>query len=236
MPTPHNTAHIEEVADTVLLPGDPRRAQMIAEKFFDDPVCFNEVRGMLGFTGTWNGNRVSVMGTGMGMPSIGIVAHELINEYEAKKLIRVGSCGAFRRRVKIGDLIIAAGACTDSNFAHQYNLPGTYSAIADYDLLERAVAAARETNLPYSVGNILSSDVFYNEDALEWKRWQKMGVLGTEMESYALYCEGAVNDIATLGIFTVSDNFVTGKSASAERRERNFEDMVEVALKAAFGE
>lgn len=235
MPTPHNQAHLEDIASTVLLPGDPKRAELIAETFFDDPVCFNEVRGMLGFTGTYKGHPVSVMGTGMGMPSIGIVAHELIDQYEVTTLIRVGSCGAYRRKMNLGDLIIAQGACTDSNFAHQYDLPGTYSAIADYELLEGAVTAAKRRNLTYHVGNILSSDIFYYADPLEWKRWQSMGILGSEMESYALYCEAARASVRALGVFTVSDNLVTGQQSSPERRQRSFDGMVAIALEAAFG-
>lgn len=236
MPTPHNQAHIEDVADKVLLPGDPKRAKLIAETFFSDVKCFNEVRGMLGYTGTYHGERVSVMGTGMGMPSIGIVAHELLVEYEAKTLIRVGSVGSYRRNIRCGDIIIAQAACTDSNFVHQYGIPGIYSAIADYDLLERAVAAARERDLKYHVGNILSSDIFYNANGDEWQTWQRMGVLGTEMESYALFCECALNDAAALTVLTVSDNIATGKSVSSDRREKNFADMVEIALAAALGE
>lgn len=232
MPTPHNQAHIEDVADKIMLPGDPKRAELIAKKFFKDPVCFNEVRGMLGFTGTVNGEKVSVMGTGMGMPSIGIVAHELIAEYDVKKLVRVGSVGAFRRRIRIGDVIITQAACTDSAFAHHYNIPGTYSAIADYKLLAAAVDAAAKKGIRYHVGNILSSDVFYNANQDEWREWQKMGVLGTEMESYALFCEAALADVAALSILTVSDNIATNSHASSERREKAFEDMVELALAA----
>lgn len=235
MPTPHNSADPGDIAQTILLPGDPQRAKMIAESFFEDATCFNEVRGMLGFTGTFQGHPISVMGTGMGMPSIGIVAHELISYYGARTLIRVGSCGAYREGLDLGDIIIAQGACTDSNFAHQYGLPGTYSAIADFGLLLRAAASADEMGLACHVGNVLSSDVFYSEDADEWRRWEKMGVLAAEMESYALYCEAARTEAKALGIFTISDNIATGASASAEQRQNDFDDMVRVALGAAFG-
>lgn len=235
MPTPHNSAHLEDIASTVLLPGDPQRAKMIAEKYFDDPFCFNEVRGMLGFTGTFKGHPVSVMGTGMGMPSVGIVAHELIDQYEATTLIRVGSCGAYRRAVNLGDVVIAQAACTDSNFAHQYRLPGTYSAIADFDLLRAAVSASERRGLRYFVGNVLSTDIFYSANPVEWKRWQEMGVLASEMESYALYCEASRASVRALGVFTTSDNVVTGQRASSDRRARSFDSMVEIALEAAFG-
>lgn len=236
MPTPHNQALFGEVADKIMLPGDPKRAELIANRFLENPVCFNEVRGMLGFTGTYDGEKVSVMGTGMGMPSIGIVAHELISEYDVKKLVRVGSVGAYRRRIRIGDIIIAQAACTDSNFAHQYGMPGTYSAIADYELLSRAVEAAKEKGIRYHVGNILSSDVFYNADQEEWKDWQKMGVLGTEMESYALFCEAALADVAALTVLTVSDNIVANSHANADQREKSFENMVEIALAAMLAD
>lgn len=236
MPTPHNSAKIGDIADKILLPGDPKRAEHIAKQLFDEPVCFNEVRGMLGYTGTYEGERISVMGTGMGMPSIGIVSHELISEYDVKKLVRVGSIGTFRRRIRLGDIIIAQGACTDSNFAHQYGLPGTYSAISDYKLLAGAVSAAKEQRRRWHVGNILSSDVFYDEDGDAWKQWQKMGVLGTEMESYALFCEAAIADVQALSILTVSDNIATNSHASAEEREESFQSMVEIALAAMLAD
>lgn len=232
MPTPHNQAEIGDIADKILLPGDPKRAEHIARHFLENPVCFNEVRGMLGFTGTYKGEKVSVMGTGMGMPSIGIVSHELIAEYGVQKLVRVGSVGAFRRRMRIGDIIIAQGACTDSAFAHQYGIPGTYSAISDYKMLSASVNAAEENGIRYHVGNILSSDVFYNADQDEWKQWQKMGVLGTEMESYALFCEAALADVSALTVLTVSDNIATNSHANAEQREISFENMVTIALAA----
>lgn len=236
MPTPHNEAHIEDIADTILLPGDPLRAKLIAETYFEDPIQFNGVRGMLGFTGEYKGNRVSVMGTGMGMPSIGIVAHELICEYEVKTLIRVGSCAGYRRKMSIGDVVIAQAASTDSNFADQYNIPGTYAAVANYDLLEDAVTAARSQDIPFHVGNVLSSDVFYCADKDRWKKWQKMGIIGCEMETYALYCEAALFDVKALGVFMVSDNIITGRRMSASRREKDFARMLTTALGAAFPE
>jgi purine-nucleoside phosphorylase len=234
MATPHNAANPGDIAETILLPGDPLRAKLIAETYLDDPVQFTGVRNMLGYTGTYKGKPLSVMGTGMGIPSIGIVSHELICEYDVKKLIRVGSCGAYHRRMHIGDVVIAQGACTDSNYAHQYGLPGTYSAIADYDLLSGAVSAARRKDIPHHVGNILSSDLFYSADTDEWLKWKAMNVLGCEMETYALYCEAAYFGASALGIFMVSDNLRTSRHMSAEQRQCNFDKMLSIALDAAF--
>jgi purine-nucleoside phosphorylase len=251
MPTPHNTANPGDIAETILLPGDPLRAQKLAQTYFEDPVQFNSVRNMHGYTGLYKGKRISVMGTGMGMPSIGIYTYELIHEYGVKNLIRIGSCGAINRQVRIGDILIAQGACTDSNYAYQYDLHGTFSAIASYDLLRRAVLSADEHGFPYAVGNILSTDIFYKEKPL-WKDWAKMGCLGVEMETYALYCNAVraayaaegfdpdteipVNphaDVKALGIFTVSDSLVTGEATTPEERQNKFTDMMEVALDVA---
>ncbi|MDO5133955.1 MAG: purine-nucleoside phosphorylase [Eubacteriales bacterium] len=254
MGTPHNMANMGEIAKTVLLPGDPLRAKVIAETYLENPVQFNSVRNMFGFTGTYKGKEVSVMGTGMGMPSMGIYSHELIHFYGVKNLIRIGSCGSIARNVKIGDIVMAQGACTDSNYAHQYHLPGTFSALASFDLLRRAVKAAEARSYPYVVGNVLSSDIFYN-DTPEWKSWARMGCLALEMESYALYCNAAaanslLEKIATdarakvdsilesagvnaLAIFTVSDSLLTGEATTAEERQNNFTNMMEVALDVA---
>ncbi|MDO5541131.1 MAG: purine-nucleoside phosphorylase [Eubacteriales bacterium] len=233
MSTPHNAARMGDIAETILLPGDPLRAKVIAETFLEDAVQFNSVRNMFGYTGTYKGKKVSVMGTGMGMPSIGIYSHELIHFYEVKNLIRVGSCGATSEKTKLGDIIMAQGACTDSNYAHQYQLPGTMSAIADYKLLKTAQETAEKEGFPYCVGNVLSADVFYTETP-EWKSWAKMGVLGIEMESYALYCEAARAGVRALGIFTVSDSVVTGEATSAEERQNKFTNMMKVALETAI--
>ena len=234
MPTPHNSAKEGEIAKTVLLPGDPLRAQFIAENFLEDAVRFNEVRNMFGFTGKFQGKEVSVMGTGMGCPSIGIYTYELIHFYGVKNLIRIGSCGVMQPELELGDIVMAATASTDTNFAHQYHLPGTYSAGADFELLEKAVESARRHGFRYTVGNVLSSDVFYG-DAPEWKDWAKMGVLAAEMESYALYCNAARagSDVRALAIFTVSDSMVTKKEMSALERQNNFTNMMTVALEAA---
>ena len=232
MATPHNNASMGDIAETILLPGDPLRAKVIAETFLENPVVFNTVRNMFGYTGTYKGKKVSVMGTGMGMPSIGIYSHELIHFYGVKNLIRVGSCGATQEKAKVGTILMAQGACTDSSYAHQYQLPGTYSAIADFNLLKTAQEIAEKEEYPYIVGNVLSSDVFYTETP-EWKQWAKMGVLGIEMESYALYCEAARAGVKALGIFTVSDSIVTGEATTAEERQNNFTDMMKVALETA---
>ena len=232
MATPHNAASPGDIAESILLPGDPLRAKVIADTFLEDVVQFNSVRNMFGYTGTYKGKKVSVMGTGMGMPSIGIYSHELIHFYGVKNLIRVGSCGSTQLEAKVGTIIMAQGACTDSAYAHHYNLPGTFSAIADYTLLKTAQEAAEEEGYPYMVGNILSADVFYTETP-EWKQWAKMGVLGIEMESYALYCEALRAGVRALGIFTVSDSVVTGEETTAEQRQNEFRNMMKVALETA---
>ena len=232
MATPHNQAEKGQIAESILLPGDPLRAKFIAENFLDEVSCFNSVRNMLGYTGTYKEKRVSVMGTGMGCPSIGIYSYELIHAYGVKNLIRVGSCGAIQESLKVGDIVMAMGASTDGNYAHQYKLPGTYSALASYELLEKAVAAAKSRGYSYQVGNILSSDLFYTETP-EWKEWAKMGLLSIEMESYALYCNAGRAGVNALGIFTVSDSIVTGEALSAQERQNGFTRMMEVSLETA---
>ena len=232
MATPHNAAKMGDIAETILLPGDPLRAKVIAETYLEDVVQFNSVRNMFGYTGTYKGKKVSVMGTGMGIPYIGIYSHELIHFYGVKNLIRVGSCGGMQEEMKVGDVIMAQGACTNSSYAHHYQLPGTMCAIADYGLLKTAQEIAEEKKVTWHVGNILSSDVFYTETP-EWKSWAKMGVLGVEMESFALYCEAARAGVKALGIFTVSDSMVTGEETTAEQRQNDFKAMMEVALETA---
>lgn len=235
MGTAHNTAKMGDIAETVLLPGDPLRAKFIAETFLENPVQFNSIRNMFGFTGTYNGKKVSVMGTGMGCASIGIYSYELIHFYGVKNLIRIGSCGAMAEDLKLGDIVMAMGASTDTNYAHQYQLPGSYSATASFDLLAKAQKAAEKNNFPYVVGNVLSSDIFYNETP-EWKQWAKMGVLAAEMESFALYCNAARAGVNALSIFTVSDSIVNGEEMSAEDRQTCFTNMMKVALEVACGE
>ena len=232
MGTPHNGAEKGQIAKTVLLPGDPLRAKYIAEHFLTNPVQFNAVRNMFGYTGTYEGKEVSVMGTGMGCASIGIYSYELIHMYGVENLIRIGSCGAMQEDIELGEIIMAAGASTDTNYAHQYQLPGTFSAIADFGLLSTAKEAADRLHAVSHVGNVLSSDLFYTETP-EWKRWAELGVLGIEMESYALYCEAARAGVKALGIFTVSDSIVNGESLSAEERQNGFRQMMEIALETA---
>jgi purine-nucleoside phosphorylase len=230
MPTPHNEAKAGEIAETVLLPGDPRRAKFIADNFLENAVQVNQVRNMLGFTGTYHGKRVTVMGSGMGMPSLGIYVSELFQFYGVKKVIRIGSAGSYVPECKVYDIVIAQGACTDSNFAHQYNLPGHFSAIASYDLLSKAVKEAEELKINYHVGNIFSSDIFYSASPEEWKKWAQMGCLCVEMESYALYCLGAYYHREVLSILTISDSFITHEETTHEEREKCLVNMVKIAL------
>ena len=228
-PTPHIAAQYGEIAETVLMAGDPLRAKFIADNYIEQPVQFNDVRGMLGFTGTYRGKRVSVMGHGMGIPSIGIYSYELFNFYGVKTIIRVGSAGAYHPDLHIGDLVIAQGACTDSNYAAQFELPGTFAPIADFDLLRAAANACDERNIHYKVGNILSSDVFYSDNP-HGDRWQKMGVLAVEMEASALYMNAARSGNRALAICTISDHILTGEVTTAEERRTTFRNMMEVAL------
>ena len=232
MSTPHNSANKGDIAKTVLMPGDPLRAKFIAETYLDDPVCYNEVRGMLGFTGTYKGVPVSVQGSGMGMPSIGIYSHELYNEYGVENIIRVGTAGAIADNVELRDVIIAASASTNSNYAMQYRLPGTYAPTASWELLSAAVKSAEEKGSTFHVGNILSSDTFY-DDANSLADWQKMNVLGIEMESAALYMNAARAGKNALCILTVSDCPLRELYTTAEERQTTFRDMMEIALETA---
>ncbi|MBQ8553672.1 MAG: purine-nucleoside phosphorylase [Alistipes sp.] len=230
MPTPHIGAHEGEIAKKVIMAGDPLRAKFMAETFLENPVQYNSVRGMLGYTGTYKGKRVSVQGHGMGMPSIGIYSYELYNFYGVETIIRTGSAGAYHPDLKLGDVMIAIGACTDSNYADQYNLPGQFSPTADFALARAAVEKAEQMGIRYRVGNILSSDVFYGDDAERWKQWQKMGVMGVEMEAAALYMNAARSGKKALCICTVSDSLVTGEACSAEQRQTSFTNMMEIAF------
>ncbi len=230
MATPHIEAKEGEIAESILLPGDPLRAKFIAENYLDDFVQFNKVRNMFGYTGYYKGKRVSVMGTGMGMPSIGIYAYELIKFYGVKRLIRVGSAGSIQDDVKIKDVIIAQGASTNSNFSKQYNLRGEIAALSDYELLFSAALQAEVLNIPYHVGNILSSDTFYDHDEESWKKWAEMGVLGMEMEAYALFLTATVLKAKALAICTISDSMITGESMGHEDRETSLRQMIQLAL------
>ncbi len=233
MSTPHNQAEFGEIAKTVLMPGDPLRAKFLAETYLEDVKQFNAVRNMLGYTGTYHGKKVSIMGSGMGQPSIGIYSYELFKQYGVEAIIRIGSCGSFQKDVHLRDIIIVQGACTDSRFAHQYELPGTYSAISSYDLLEKAVMKSKEKELTYHVGNILSSDIFYHADQGTTEKWASMGCLGVEMESYALFATAAHLNKKALTLLTVSDSLVTSEETTAQEREKTFTAMMEVALEIA---
>lgn len=230
MATPHNEAQKGDIAKTVLMPGDPLRAKFLAETYLQDVKRFNTVRNMFGYTGTYHGKPISIMGSGMGMPSIGIYSYELYTQYGVETIIRIGSCGALQKDVHLRDIIIAQGACTDSRFAHQFELPGTYSAISSYDLLEKAVAKAKEKNITYHVGNVISSDLFYHADQGSNEKWASMGCLGVEMETYALFALAAYLHKKALTILTVSDSLVTNEVTTSEEREKTFTAMMEIAL------
>ena len=228
-PTPHNGAKLGEIAETVIMAGDPLRVKFMAEKFLDNPVQFNTVRGMLGYTGTYKGKRVSVMGHGMGMPSLGIYTYELYHFYDVQTIIRVGSAGAILDDLKLGDLAIAMGACTDSNYGRQYELPGTFAPIANFDLLRGAVEECERRGYAYKVGNVMSSDTFYTENS-HIDKWINMGVMAVEMEIAALYMNAARAGKRALGICTVSDHIVRGESTTAEERQNTFTKMMDVAF------
>ncbi len=233
IPTPHITAKKEDFAKTVLMPGDPLRAKFIAENFLEDAVLVNNVRGVNGYTGYYKGKRVSVMASGMGQPSIGIYSYELFNFYDVENIIRIGSCGSFHKDLHVRDIIIAMGACTNGNYALQYNLPGTYAPIADFGLVKKAVELCDKAGVKYMVGNIFSSDIFYDESN-SGIEWAKMGVLGVEMESAALYCNAARAGKKALCICTVSDSFLyPEENTTAEERQNSFTKMMEIALELA---
>ena len=228
-PTPHIGAQYGDIAETVIMAGDPLRVKLMAETFLEEPKLFNQVRGMLGYTGTYKGKRVSVMGHGMGIPSISIYTYELYNFYGVKQIIRVGSAGSIHPDLNIGDLAIAMGACTDSNYAAQYEMPGTFAPIADFDLLRGAVDECERRGFHYRVGNVMSADVFYSENAHNDK-WINMGVLAVEMEIAALYMNAARSGNRALGICTISDNIITGEALSAEDRQNTFTNRMKVAF------
>ena len=232
-PTPHNNATPEYFAKTVLMPGDPLRSQYIVEHFLDNPKLVNNVRGVQGYTGTFEGTRITVMASGMGMPSIGIYSYELFNIFGVDNIIRIGSAGSIHNDVNVRDIVFAQGASTNSNYARQFELPGTFSAIADYTLLKTAIAQADKIGAHYHVGNVLSSDTFYDaqEDANDY--WIKMGLLCIEMESAALYMNAARAGKRGLAIFTISDHILKHEALSAQDRQTSFTEMMEVALRTA---
>ncbi len=239
-PTPHINAVPEDFAKTVLMPGDPLRAKFIAENYLENPKLVNNVRGVQGYTGTFNGIKVTVMASGMGMPSIGIYSYELFNFFGVETIIRVGSAGGMTEKVKVNEIIAGMGACTDSAYAKSFQIPGTFAPIADYDVLSTCVETGREMGLVIKVGNILSSDVFYKDEPYaeescltNRERWAKMGVLAEEMEAAALYMNAARAGKRGLCICTVSDNLVTGEALSAEERQTSFDNMIMIALRTA---
>ncbi|MCF8230830.1 MAG: purine-nucleoside phosphorylase [Bacteroidales bacterium] len=228
----HNEAKQEDVAEKVLLAGDPLRAQYIAKNYLENAVCYNRVRNMLGYTGTYDGKRISVQGSGMGMPSMSIYAYELINFYKANSLIRIGTCGSFQADVKVKNIILAMGASTDSAMNRPVFGGADFSNLADYYLLRKAEEDCRKKDLPHAVGNVLTSDHFYvEENPVEYyKKWIEYGILAVEMETAALYSLGARHEVDTLSILTVSDNLVTGEHASPDDRETAFDNMMKLAL------
>ncbi|MFZ2237921.1 MAG: purine-nucleoside phosphorylase [Gordonia amarae] len=228
--TPHIDPQGEKIAETILLPGDPLRAKFIAETYLDGPRCFNRVRNMLGYTGTYRGREISVMGTGMGIPSISLYSHELIHTFGVRNLIRVGSCGSMQEHVDLYDVVIAQGASTDSNYLSQFGIPGTWAPLSSYRLLEQAKHLADERGATAHVGNILSSDIFYNADDQTLGKWARMGVLAVEMESAGLFANAAAAGVDALGIFTVSDHIPSGRRTTPAERETAFTTMIEIAL------
>ena len=233
MSTHINAAERGDIAESILLPGDPLRAKFIAENYLENARCYSQIRNMLGFTGTYKGVPVSVQGTGMGMPSMGIYSYELIHEYHCRNLIRVGTAGSFSEDLPLGDILVAVGASTDSNYAHTYKLNGTFAPTASYELLSKVRDASEETGISFTAGNTVSCDVFYESDPDWWKYWAAVGVLGVEMEDAALYMNSAAAGVNALAIMSVSDNFVTGAKSTAEERETSFTNMMKLALETA---
>ncbi len=239
IPTPHINATPADFAKTVLMPGDPKRSAFIAREFLTEAVLVNDVRGVQGYTGLYKGQRVSVMASGMGMPSIGIYSYELYNFFGVENILRVGSAGGMQPQVKLRDIVLGMGACTNSAYAKDFRLPGTFAPIADYKLLSTAAAQAEALGLHYHVGNLLSSDVFYNdvsglpEAQRSTPAWGKMGVLAVEMEAAGLYLNAARAGKRALAICTVSDHLLTGEATTAEERQNSFTDMMTLALETA---
>lgn len=231
--TPHNSAKAGDIAKTVLMPGDPLRAKFIAETYLDHAECFNTVRNMFGYTGTYKGKKVSVMGSGMGMPSMGLYSYELYHFYDVENIIRIGTAGAISEKADLRDIVIGMGACTNSHYGDQYELPGMFAPIADFELLKKAADCAERLGIHPIVGNVLSSDVFYEERAWFNDRWAKMNILAVEMESAALYMNAARAGKKALAMFTISDHITKGTALSTEERQIGFKNMMEIALETA---
>ena len=230
MPTPHIEAQLGEIAETILLPGDPLRAKYIAENFLKDSVQFNKVRNMFGYTGYYEGKKVSVMGTGMGMPSMGIYAYELIKFYGVKRLIRVGSAGSIQPHIKLKDIVIAQGASTNSSFSHQFKVNGQIAALSDYHLLASAINSAQKHELPFHIGNLLTTDNFYNFGREDWQPWANMGVSCLEMEGYALLLTAMSLKASALVMCTISDSLITEEAMTSQERLESFQQMITLAL------
>jgi len=230
VPSACNAANVGDIAETVLMPGDPLRAKFVAETYLKDAVCFNTVRNMFGYTGTYKGKRVSVMGSGMGVPSMGLYAYELYKFFGVENIIRIGTTGGLTDDVKLRDVVIAMGASTNSNFACQYNFPGTLAPVADFGLLEKAVRAAREKKVNVRVGSVFTSDMFYNADPAANEAFRKMGMLAVEMETAGLYLTAMAAGKKALSILTVSDHVFRGEGLSALERQESFRDMMEISL------
>ena len=233
MATPHNQAEKGDFGKVVLMPGDPLRAQYVAREFLEGAELVNDVRGIQGYTGIYGGKRISVMASGMGMPSMGIYSYELFREYDVDCILRIGSAGSLNETVRVRDLVLGMGACTDSNYAHQYRLPGTFAPIADFGLLRAAAETGERLGFPCHVGNLLSSDLFYDDDPDFAAKWAKMGVLAVEMEAAALYMNAARTGKKALAICTVSDHLITGEALPSEERQLGFRQMIELALETA---
>jgi purine-nucleoside phosphorylase len=230
----HLDAKLGEISETVLLPGDPLRAKFIAEKFLDNAHQYNTTRNMLGFTGTYMGKIISIQGTGMGCPSMGIYSHELINDYSCKRLIRIGTAGSFVPSLDLGDTLLVSGASYETAYAQNYRLNGTLSAVASFDLLAIAKENAKILNIKCQTGMVVTTDVFYEHYPDWWKEWQAVGVLAVEMETAALYMNAQTAGIEALSIVTISDNFTNESRSTAQEREKTFMDMVEIALNTAI--
>lgn len=229
----HIAASKGQIAESVLLPGDPLRAKFIAENFLEGSEQYTDIRNMYGFTGRYKGVPVSVQGTGMGMPSMGIYSWELMTEYGVQNLIRIGTAGAFTDELELGDVFLALAASTDSNYQHAFDIPGQYSPSASWELIKKVYAASNESGIDFKAGNVVTCDVFY-EFGDWWKKWAKMGVKAVEMETAALYMNAAYNKVNALSIISISDNFVTGAKSSVEERQNSFTNMMKLALEAAI--
>lgn len=234
IPTPHIGAQAGEIAKTVIMPGDPLRAKFVAESFLTEAFCFTKVRGMYGYTGRYKGKTVSVMGSGMGMPSMGIYSYELFNFYDVDNIIRIGTAGSLSDKLELKDIVVGIGVCTDSNYVKHFDLPGIYAAIPSYELLSKTVEKAKALNLNVTVGNILSSDIFYADSQKDLKPWAEMGVLAVEMESLALYLNAARSKKNALCILTISDKIFKEGSLSSKERQEGVSDMIKLALEVAL--